>query len=69
MYEKIRIGADRDVLYDNIEYLLKRKAERGLKTPIIEVKAMEMDENRDELDKIVEYWRARGAWTTVRRLI
>ncbi len=57
------------MLYDNIEYLLKRKAERGLKTPIIEVKAMEMDENRDELDKIVEYWRARGAWTTVRRLI
>ncbi|MDD5873056.1 MAG: radical SAM protein [Clostridia bacterium] len=69
VYEKIRIGADRDVLYNNIEYLLKRKAERGLKTPIIEVKAMEMDENRDELDKIVEYWRARGAWTTVRRLI
>lgn len=40
------------MLYDNIEYLLKRKAERGLKTPIIEVKAMGMDENRDELGQL-----------------
>lgn len=69
VYEKIRIGADRDVLYHNIEHLLQRKGERGLSTPIIEVKAMEMEENRNELQKIVDYWRDRGAWTTVRRLI
>ena len=31
--------------------------------------AKEMYENRHELDKIVEYWTARVAWTTVRRLI
>jgi len=69
VYEKIRIGADRDVLYNNIEFLLERKKQRGLKSPIIEVKAMEMEENKNELEQIVQYWRSRGAWTTVRRLI
>lgn len=69
VYEKIRVGADRDVTYANIEYILKRKKERGLEYPIIEVKVMEMEENQNEIDQIVEYWRERGAWTTTRRLI
>ena len=69
VYEKIRINADRDVTYANIEYFLKRRAERGMKKPIVEVKAMEMEENAHEIDTIVQYWRERGAWTTVRRLI
>lgn len=69
VYEKIRVGASRDVLYDNIEYILKRKDEQNLKKPIIEVKVMEMNENKHEIDKIIKYWRERGAWTTIRRLI
>ena len=72
VYEKIRVGANRDVFYENVEFLMKRKKEmeaQGLKTPIIEMKAMEMEENRHELDQIVSYWRERGAWTTIRRLI
>jgi radical SAM protein with 4Fe4S-binding SPASM domain len=69
VYEKIRVGASRDVLYDNIEHILKRKEEQNLKKPIIEVKVMEMNENRHEIDKIINYWRERGAWTTIRRLI
>ena len=69
VYESIRIGASRDKLYHNIEYLLSQKKARGLKEPIIEVKAMEMEENREEIGQIVTYWRERGAWTTVRRLI
>ena len=69
VYEKIRVGANRDVTYANIEYLLKRKQERNLKEPIIEVKVMEMEENKDEIDDIIGYWRERGAWTTTRRLI
>lgn len=69
VYEKIRVGADRDVTYANIEYLLKRKQERNLKEPIIEVKVMEMEENKDEIEEIIQYWRKRGAWTTTRRLI
>ena len=69
VYEGIRIGAKRDVTYANIEYILNRKKELGLKEPIIEVKVMEMEENKDEIDTIISYWRERGAWTTKRRLI
>jgi len=69
VYEKIRVGAKRDVTYKNIEHILKRRKERGITKPIIEVKVMEMEENKDEIDTIVNYWRERGAWTTTRRLI
>ena len=69
VYEKIRVNAKRDVTYKNIEHILKRKQERMASAPIIEIKVMEMEENRHEISKIVDYWRARGAWTTVRRLI
>lgn len=69
VYENLRIGADRDVLYQNVEYLLKRKKELRLTTPIIEVKVMEMEENKQEINQIIDYWRVRGAWTTIRRLI
>ncbi len=69
VYEKIRIGAKRDIVYKNIEHLLKRKKERGLDNIKIEVKVMEMEENKHEIQKIMDYWRERGAWTTKRRLI
>lgn len=69
VYEGIRIGAKRDVTYANIEYILRRKQELGVSEPIIEVKVMEMEENKDEIDTIIRYWRDRGAWTTKRRLI
>lgn len=69
VYESIRIGADRDTFYKNIEYLLKRKRERGLSTPKIECKVMEMEINRREIPQIVEHWSKLGAWTAVRRLI
>lgn len=69
VYEKIRIGAKRDVLYSNVENLLMRKKELGLNKPIIEAKVMEMEENKHEIESIINYWRNKGAWTTVRRLI
>lgn len=69
VFEKIRVNAKRDVVYENIEYFLKRRAERGLKKPIVEVKIIDMEENTHEVDMVVQYWRERGAWTTIRRLI
>lgn len=69
VYEGIRIGAKRDTVYSNIEHILNRKKERGLKKPIIEIKIMEMEQNRHEIQRVLEYWRDRGAWTCVRRLI
>lgn len=67
VYEKIRVNGDRDVLYSNIEYFLKRRKERGLKKPIVDVKVIDMEENTHEVDSIVRYWRDRGAWTAIRR--
>lgn len=66
--EKISGGADRDTVYRNAEYFLKRKQERKAKTNI-EIKVIEMEENKDEVQKILDYWRAKSAWTTKRRLI
>lgn len=68
VYESIRVGGNRDVFYQNVEYILKRKRERGLEKPIIEVKIIEMDQNRSEVDKVMKYWQERGAWTAKRRM-
>lgn len=67
VYESIRLGADRDVVYKNIEYILERKKELGYKLPVIDIKIIEMEENKHEVDKVLEYWRAKGAWTAKRR--
>lgn len=67
VYEKIRVNADRDVTYANIEYFLKRRKERGLKKPIVDVKIICMEGNAHEVDNVVRYWRERGAWTAIRR--
>lgn len=68
-YEKIRVGANRDKVYKNIEYFLELKQKKGLEKPIIEVKIMEMKENANEIDDVLSFWRKKGAWTCVRRLI
>ena len=67
VYEKIRINGDRDVFYQNAEYLLEEKKRRN-SNAIINFTVIEMEENRHEVEQILEYWRERGAWTTVRRL-
>ncbi len=69
IYEKIRVGADRDVVYHNIEYFLKRKKERGKENVKAEVKIMEMEENKEEVEQVMDYWREKGAWTAKRRLL
>lgn len=70
VYEKIRVNAKRDVTYSNIEYFIHRKKEAGLKKPRIEIKIMEMDENRHEIDQIIQYFRNIGdVLITKRRLI
>lgn len=56
LFEKIRVGADRDAVYDNIRNFIKRKEERGAAKPILEVKIIEMEENKKEIDKIINYW-------------
>lgn len=67
VYESIRIKGDRDVFYSNVEYLLKERDRRRSKA-VIDIKVIEMEQNKHEIDQIVEHWRKRGAWVAVRRL-
>lgn len=74
VYEKIRVGGNRDKFYKNVEYILQRKKEYeklypSRKLPIIEVKIIEMPENQAEVSQLVEYWQKKGAWVAKRRLI
>jgi pyruvate-formate lyase-activating enzyme/acyl carrier protein len=64
-YGRIRIRGDRDVLYGNIEYLLRERAARG-NGPEIQVQFIEMNENMHELKAFKAYWLERGATVKVR---
>lgn len=65
VFEKIRVNADRDVVYANAERLLHARAARG-SGPEIQVQFIEMDENEHELEEFKAYWLSRGATLKVR---
>ncbi len=66
IYEAIRVNGDRDVFYQNVDYLLQKKKSGSYKT-IVDIKIIDMEKNHDEIPQIIDYWRSRGAWTAVRR--
>lgn len=68
VYESIRRGADRDVVYSNVLNLVRRKKESGLKKPYIEIKIIEMEENKHEVQKVIDFWRDKGVGIGVRVL-
>ena len=60
VFEKIRVNANRDIVYNNIENLILKKKkyeEQGKRTPIIEIKINEMKENAQEVDLVMNYWK------------
>jgi pyruvate-formate lyase-activating enzyme len=59
-YEKIRVRGERDVVYANVEHLLKVRLNRPA-GPEIQVQFIEMDENSHEIGAFCEYWLNRGA--------
>ena len=65
IYEKIRIGGKRNVVYKNVEHFLFARQNRGT-GPEIQVQFIEMDENEHELEKFSTYWSARGATLKIR---
>lgn len=67
VYESVRKNANRDVFFNNVEYLLAEKKQRKSNV-IIDVKVMEMKENASEIDIITKYWSKKGAWVAVRKL-
>jgi hypothetical protein len=66
VYESIRVGGDRDLVYGNIERLLRaRQARSG--GPEIQVQLIEMDRNRHETERFKSYWLDHGAVVKIRR--
>jgi hypothetical protein len=64
-FGKIRVNADRDVVYANIEHLLTLRNSNG-NGPEIQVQFIEMEENENEFEDFKEHWLARGATLKVR---
>lgn len=56
VYEQIRRGADRDIVYGNILNFIKKMKTRKENSPYFEVKVIEMEQNKDEVERIVNYW-------------
>lgn len=70
--KKICVGANRDEVYSNIERFIELRDKRqkeNPKVPIVEIKTMEMLENKGEIDKIIEHWKNSNVWISKKRLI
>jgi sulfatase maturation enzyme AslB (radical SAM superfamily) len=67
-FEKIRIEAKRDLVYANVEHLLKVRKEYGNK-PEIQVQFIEMEENKHEFEEFKNYWLKKGATIKARRML
>lgn len=67
-YEQSRVGGDRDIVYDNIEYLLERRAVLGA-GPEIQVQFIEMPHNAHETEDFSRFWLDRGATVKLRNML
>ncbi len=65
VYESIRVGAKRDEVYANVEYLLKLVQTEG-RGPEVMVQFIEMDENLHEVEDYKKYWGEKGATLKIR---
>jgi pyruvate-formate lyase-activating enzyme len=66
VYERARVGADRDTVYRNVERLLRRRDAVGSDLEV-QVQFIEMPDNRHELEAYTAHWLERGAVVKVRR--
>jgi sulfatase maturation enzyme AslB (radical SAM superfamily) len=66
VFEKVRVHAERDVVYKNVEHFLRARAARG-NGPEVQVQFIEMDENEHETDEFMSYWLSQGATLKVRK--
>ncbi len=60
IYERVRVGGNRDVVYANVEYLLNARQRRRT-GPEVMVQFIEMDDNAHEFEAFSAYWLERGA--------
>jgi sulfatase maturation enzyme AslB (radical SAM superfamily) len=64
-YSALRVQGDRDVVYENVEHLLRvRRAKQS--DVEIQVQFIEFESNLSERDQFIDYWLERGATIKVR---
>ncbi|MFH0800856.1 MAG: radical SAM protein [bacterium] len=68
-FEKIRVGGNRDLIYQAVEKLLERKKELGLEYPVIQCQFSVMEQNKHEVEQFKEYWKARNAEVKTRNML
>lgn len=66
VYESIRVNGNRDVFFENVEYLISYKTQKKTNC-MIDIKVIEMEENKHEIDDILNYFKKLGVWVAVRR--
>ncbi len=59
-YEKIRRNAKLSTVLENLHYIIEQKEKNGLSHPIITLQYIVMDENEQEEEAFIEYWRKSG---------
>jgi pyruvate-formate lyase-activating enzyme len=64
-YARVRCGGDRDLVYDNVNYLLRARSQRSAKVDV-QVQFIEMDENEHEREAFCGYWLEQGATLKIR---
>ncbi len=60
-YESIRVGADRDTVYRNVEKYINILQKRGQKDQMVEVQFIDMKETESERETWMNYWMSLGA--------
>ena len=64
-YEAARVGSDRDIVYANVERLIRMRQQQA-DGPEIQVQFIAMADNAHELQAFSDYWLERGATLKVR---
>lgn len=65
-YESVRIGADRDIVYNNVTCLLQKINKINANKPIVEVQFIEIPSILHEKEEWISFWREKGARTKVK---
>ena len=66
VFEKIRVRAKREIVYENVIRLNKKIKEKNMIKPVIEVQFIEMDENEHEIEVYKDFWTKQGISIKIR---
>ena len=69
VYESIRVGGNRDIVYENVSRYLDILKQKGTGNQMVEVQLILMDQVIPEREKIISFWNSKGASIKLKTLI